>query len=118
MTFPMNAPMFDLLVLAIAAEEDAYGYQISQVVKTVANTKDSTLYPVLKRLQEQGFLSVYDQLFQGRNRRYYRITDSGREHYRMLAKEWDSYKASVDRIVKGGVQSEQGRIHEKPCPEA
>lgn len=104
MTFPMNAPMFDLLVLAIADEEDAYGYQISQVVKTVASTKDSTLYPVLKRLQEQGFLSVYDQPFQGRNRRYYRITDSGREHYRMLAKEWDSYKASVDRIVKGGAQ--------------
>ncbi|XCP84669.1 PadR family transcriptional regulator [Roseburia hominis] len=106
MIFPMNAPMFDLLVLAIAAKEDAYGYQISQVVKTVASTKDSTLYPVLKRLQEQGFLSVYDQPFQGRNRRYYRITDSGREHYKMLAQEWSAYKASVDEIVKGEGQNE------------
>ena len=51
MTFPLNAPMFDLLVLSVIAESDAYGYQISQIIKRAANTKDSTLYPILRRLQ-------------------------------------------------------------------
>ena len=55
MIFTLNAPMFDLLVLTIVSHGDAYGYQISQVIKTVSNTKDSTLYPVLRRLLEQVF---------------------------------------------------------------
>ena len=88
MIFLFFSPMFDLLVLSITEKQDAYGYQLSQVIKQVSNTKDSTLYPVLKRLQEQGFLTVYDQSYQGRNRRYYRITESGRRQYRMLSEEW------------------------------
>ncbi len=106
MIFPMNTPMFDLLVLSITEKEDAYGYQLSQIIKTVSNTKDSTLYPVLKRLQEQGFLTVYDQPYQGRNRRYYKITEAGRQQYAILCNEWSAYKDAVDRIVKGGKQDE------------
>lgn len=107
MIFPMNAPMFDLLVLSITEKQDAYGYQLSQVIKQVSNTKDSTLYPVLKRLQEQGFLTAYDQSYQGRNRRYYRITESGRRQYRMLSEEWDSYRDAVDQIVKSGGMADE-----------
>lgn len=106
MIFPMTAPMFDLMVLSIVEKEDAYGYQISQIIKQVSSTKDSTLYPVLKRLQEQRFLTVYDQPFQGRNRRYYRITEEGRQQYQMLAEEWDAYKKAVNQIVKGGMKGE------------
>lgn len=106
MIFPMNAPMFDLLVLSVTEKNDAYGYQLSQIIKTVSNTKDSTLYPVLKRLQEQGFLTVYDQAWQGRNRRYYRITEAGRWHYFMLREEWGAYKDAVDRIIKEGGEAE------------
>lgn len=107
MIFPMNAPMFDLLVLSVTAKTNAYGYQLSQIIKRVSHTKDSTLYPVLKRLQEQGFLTVYDQSYQGRNRRYYRITESGRQHCRTLSEEWNTYRDTVDQIVKtGGIQHE------------
>lgn len=105
MIFPMNAPMFDLPILSIMTLEDSYGYQISQKIKKVSNTKDSTLYPILKRLQEQGFLSAYDQPFQGRNRRYYKITESGLRYYQMLLAEWSAYKEAVDLILKGGDES-------------
>lgn len=105
MVFPMNTPMFDLLILSITAKEDSYGYQLSQKIKKVSNTKDSTLYPVLKRLQEQGFLTVYDQPFQGRNRRYYRITEAGRQRYRSLTEEWHAYKEAVDQIIEGGSET-------------
>lgn len=100
MIFPMNAPMFDLLILSIISAQDSYGYELSQKIKTISSTKDSTLYPILKRLQEQGYLTVYDQPFQGRNRRYYRITDAGRLRCRTLAEEWSRYKEAVDQIVK------------------
>ena len=106
MIFPMNAPMFDLLVLSILEKEDAYGYQISQVIKQVSNTKDSALYPVLKRLQEQSYLTAYDQPFQGRNRRYYKITEKGREQYHALAEEWTAYRTAVEQIIEGGMKSE------------
>lgn len=106
MTFPLNAPMFDLLVLAVISEEDAYGYQISQIIKRASSsTKDSTLYPILKRLQEQHFVETYDQQFQGRNRKYYTITAAGKHYLAELTAEWEHYRTIVDDIVKGGISS-------------
>lgn len=101
MIFPLSPPMFDLLILSITEKEDSYGYQLSQKIKNVSGVKDSTLYPILKRLQEQGYLSVYDQPFQGRNRRYYRITESGRQRYQELMVEWRLHKEAIDQILKG-----------------
>lgn len=102
MTFPLTAPMFDLLVLSVIAESDAYGYQISQIIKRAANTKDSTLYPILRRLQESGFVETYDQQYQGRNRKYYTITEKGRQYQQTLTQEWERYRTIIDSIVEGG----------------
>ncbi len=102
MTFTPNAPMLDFLVLSVIAEGDAYGYQISQIIKRAANTKDSALYPVLKRLQESAWVETYDEQYQGRNRRYYRITPDGARRQAELLSEWETYKFIIDDIVKGG----------------
>ena len=64
MTFTLNAPMLDFLVLSVIAEGDTYGYQISQIIKRASNTKDSTLYPILKRLQENCLVEAYDMQYQ------------------------------------------------------
>ena len=61
MAFPLTAPLLDFLVLSVITEGDAYGYQISQIIKRAAPMKDSALYPVLKRLQEHGFVDTYDR---------------------------------------------------------
>lgn len=102
MIFTLNAPLLDLLVLSVIGQGDAYGYQISQILKRVSNAKDSTLYPVLRRLQENGWVEVYDQPFQGRNRRYYHMTDAGREHRRELFEEWKCFREAIEEIVNGG----------------
>lgn len=104
MTFTLNTPMFDFLVLSVIAGNDAYGYQISQIIKKAADTKDSTLYPILKRLQDSSFVDTYDQQFQGRNRKYYTITETGRKHQKNLMAEWEIYKKNIDEIIKGGIQ--------------
>lgn len=103
MTFPLTAPMFDLLVLSVISEGDAYGYQISRIIKRAANTKDSTLYPILRRLQQSSYVQTYDQQYQGRNRKYYTITEEGRQYQQKLAQEWAQYRTIIDSIVEGGM---------------
>lgn len=107
MTFTANAVMMDFLVLSVIAEGDAYGYQISQIIKRAVPSKDSTLYPVLKRLQENQYVETYDQQYQGRNRRYYRITPDGKKRQEELGREWEKFKFIIDDIIKGGISDDQ-----------
>ena len=61
---------------------------------------ESTLYPVLRRLQKDQLLTVYDAPFNGRNRRYYQITSAGREQLAAYAQEWSRYRSSIDTFFR------------------
>ena len=67
---------------------------------------ESTLYPVLRRLQKEGQLATYDSPVQGRNRRYYRITPEGKEKLKFYKKEWKIYKEGIDRLLSGKLNVE------------
>lgn len=101
MIFQLGSTLLDACVLAVLTKGDAYGYTLTQQVKTVLDISESTLYPVLRRLQKDGALETYDEPFQGRNRRYYKISDRGRELYAYYLSEWNIYKASVDSLLGG-----------------
>ena len=75
MIFNTGAALLDAVVLSVVsrAKEGTYGYKITQDVQAVISVSESTLYPVLRRLLKDGCLESYDQEFQGRNRRYYKI---------------------------------------------
>ena len=96
--------LLDGCVLSYLSKEDAYGYSLTQQMKTTLGVSESTLYPVMRRLQTEDCLSVYDAPHKGRNRRYYRITDKGREKFRTCKMEWLEFKQTVDGIILGGVQ--------------
>ena len=100
MTYPLNAPLTELLLLSIISESDSYGYIISQNLRKVSKLNDSALYPMLKKLSDQGYVEIYDQQFQGRNRKYYRITNTGDTRRLELKKEWDEYCAQIKDIVE------------------
>lgn len=102
MSFQLGSSLLDACVLAILAGEDEYGYSLTQQVREVMDISESTLYPVLRRLQKGGYLTTYDQPYQGRNRRYYRITESGRSKYEELLEEWVDYKQKIDSVLLGG----------------
>ncbi|MEK5231517.1 PadR family transcriptional regulator [Lysinibacillus sp. FSL K6-0232] len=102
MTFQLGSALLDACVLAIVDKEDAYGYSLTQQVQAVMDISESTLYPVLRRLQKANYLTTYDQPFQGRNRRYYQITEQGRIRLLELLKEWQTYKEKVDCVLLGG----------------
>jgi len=108
MAFQISTSLLDACVLALLSREDAYGYILTQNVKEIINVSESTLYPVLRRLQNENYLSVYDAPFSGRNRRYYKITDEGKGRLNEYVAEWDKYKRKVDRILLGSKTNKSG----------
>ena len=106
MIFPVNASLLDAVVLSVIEEEDTYGYKITQEVNNIINISESTLYPVLRRLQKNADLEVYDMEYLGRNRRYYKITVKGKELLGIYKEEWVEYKQKIDKVLGGGVNAQ------------
>lgn len=102
MTFQLGTGLLDACVLSILIKEDTYGYALTQNIKEIIDVSESTLYPVLRRLEKEGYLLTYDKPFQGRNRRYYHITDSGNNQLKEYISDWQIYKSKVDKILLGG----------------
>lgn len=102
MKIPVSADLLDGLVLALLNQQDNYGYAITQAMQAAIPVSESTLYPVLRRLKKDGLVTTYDQPYQGRNRRYYQITDLGKTRLTVITEEWNHYKQQLDRIFKGG----------------
>jgi len=102
MTFQVGSALLDACVLAGLESEDAYGYLLTQNVKEIISVSESTLYPVLRRLQTSQYLTTYDMPFSGRNRRYYRITEDGRSKLSEYKAEWNMFKEKVDTVLKTG----------------
>lgn len=102
MSFTTGAALLDAVVLAIVSKEPdgAYGYKITQEIKQALDLSESTLYPVLRRLQKDGHLTAYDASCNGRNRRYYMITPAGRAQLAAYKAEWNAYSASIHQIFQ------------------
>ena len=105
MYYPVSALVIEFLILSIVDTQDSYGYEISQTVKIVADIKESTLYPILKKLEKGGYVTTYSQEFQGRKRKYYSITDDGKKQLEFLHQEWNSYRDTIDGIIEGRVRN-------------
>lgn len=97
----LSSNALDICVLSLLEKEDTYGYVVTQELKEKLDVSESTLYPVLRRLEKNGCLGTYDKSFQGRNRRYYTITKTGITELKMMRKAWESYKKQMDAILGG-----------------
>ena len=108
MVFNTGAALLDAVVLAVVSREaeGAYGYKITQDVRQVIELSESTLYPVLRRLQKDECLEVYDRECAGRNRRYYMATEKGRLQLNLYKSEWNKYSAKINSIFEGGIRNE------------
>ncbi|MDR3295352.1 MAG: PadR family transcriptional regulator [Clostridiales Family XIII bacterium] len=102
MGFQAGAALLDACVLSALQQGDTYGYMLTQVLKDILGTSESTMYPVLRRLQRDGCLTTYDRPWQGRNRRYYAITDKGVSQAEVYRRDWKAYRDNVDRLLCGG----------------
>lgn len=103
MVFNTGAALLDAIVLAAVSKETegTYGYKITQDVREAIDISESTLYPVLKRLQKDDCLDVYDMEFGGRNRRYYKVTDAGKAQLKLYSHEWKNYSKKINYMFEG-----------------
>ena len=106
MIFNTGAALLDAIVLAAVSreKEGTYGYKITQDVREAIDISESTLYPVLRRLQKDECLETYDQAFAGRNRRYYKITEKGMAQLNLYRVEWRNYSTKISKLFEGGIE--------------
>lgn len=77
MDIQLKKGILDICVLSALERGESYGYQIIDDLRNVVEISESTLYPILKRLEGAGYLTTRTAEFSGRLRRYYKITQSG-----------------------------------------
>ena len=103
MVYQLGAPLLDACVMAALLDGDAYGYVLTKRVQDVIDISESTLYPVLRRLQKDGMLTTYDKQDSGRNRRYYSLTEAGHEKLDYYIREWKEYRNKINTLLGGEI---------------
>ncbi|WP_407889122.1 PadR family transcriptional regulator [Levilactobacillus sp. N40-8-2] len=101
MAIQVPTELLDGSVLGLLTQQDHYGYTLTQEVRQLLPISESTLYPVLRRLKKNGWLDTYDEPFQGRNRRYYRLTDSGRARLAEIQGDWQGFSQAISQLLEG-----------------
>ncbi len=106
MIFNTGAALLDAIVLAVVSKdpEGTYGYKITQEVRRVIDISESTLYPVLRRLQKDECLEIYDLECAGRNRRYYKVTSKGWAQLKLYESEWRTYSEKIIGLFEGKIE--------------
>ncbi|HHU82547.1 MAG TPA: PadR family transcriptional regulator [Firmicutes bacterium] len=93
--------ILDALVLSILEEGDTYGYQLSERVARILELSETALYPVLRRLEAQGWLGTYAVEHNGRLRKYYHLTVAGQKRLRQYVEELTELERIIRIIAKG-----------------
>ena len=104
MDVQMKRGLLDVCVLAAIQSEDSYGYQIIKDIKPYVDVSESTLYPILRRLEEGRLLTVRSVEHNGRLRKYYHITDAGKARIEDFKRDWKEME-SIYRFITKGVQA-------------
>ncbi len=98
----MKRGLLDVCVLAAIRDEDSYGYRIVKDLSPYVEISESTLYPILRRLENGQMLTVRTAEHNGRLRKYYHITDSGIERLKQFESEWKELMQIYEFVTKGG----------------
>ncbi len=94
--------VLDLCVLAMLQDADRYGYELASTLSETIMISDGTVYPLLRKLASDGLVASYLQESQsGPPRKYYSLTAMGRARLKELLDDWNSFTASVNKIVGG-----------------
>lgn len=104
MDVQLKRGLLDVCVLAAIEQQDSYGYQIVKDMSPYVEVSESTLYPILRRLETASCLSVRAVEHNGRLRKYYHITPLGRQRLAQFPSDWKELQAIHDFIIDRGKQ--------------
>lgn len=100
MDIQLKRGLLDICVLAAIKNHDSYGYRIIKDMKPYVEISESTLYPILRRLETAELLTVRATEHNGRLRKYYHITDSGLKRIENFKQEWNEIISIYNFVVK------------------
>lgn len=106
MDIQLKRGLLEVCVLAAIKNEDSYGYQIIKDIKPFVEISESTLYPILRRLEAAQMLTVRSTEHNGRLRKYYHITERGLARIAEFKDEWQEILAIYDFVTKGDTRDE------------
>ena len=92
--------VLELCVLALLHQRDCYGYEISEILSRRIDIADGTVYPILRKLKADGLLTTYLQEESGPPRKYYKLTELGRETYQNDRAEYLNFAQSVRTLLE------------------
>lgn len=98
--------LLETCILSLLCRGDSYGYQIIKDLAASITVSESTLYPILRRLEGSGALTVYSVPHNGRLRKFYRITPAGRAQIREFLQGWEEILAMYNLIKEGAAYDE------------
>ena len=110
MDVQLKRGLLDICVLAAIKNEDSYGYKIIKDMKPYLDLSESTLYTILKRLENAEMLTVKTAEHDGRLRKYYHITSAGLSRIGEFKNEWKEILAIYNFVVKEDTADEQTRV--------
>lgn len=102
MDIQLKRGLLDVCVLSAIRNEDSWGYRIVKDLKPYIELSESTLYPILRRLEAADFLSVRTAEHNGRLRKYYHITPAGLGKIETFKKEWQEMNAIYQFVTREG----------------
>lgn len=94
--------VLELCVLSILNSKDCYGYELVQTISDSIAISEGTIYPLLRRLRNEGSLETYlQESTDGPPRKYYRLTRTGHQTFEKNRLEWQTFFQNVNNILKG-----------------
>ncbi len=94
--------VLELCILSILNKKDRYGYELSEIISKKIDIAEGTVYPILRKLKADGLLKTYlSEVSSGPPRKYYSLTDLGREKFKNDSKEWLDFANIVNEIIGG-----------------
>ncbi len=107
MDIQLKKGLVEICVLKALTYGDSYGYRLIKDLDEHIQISESTLYPILKRLENNNYLTVYSQENNGRLRKYYKITPYGKAHIEVFIDQWHSVIKVYNYIIsnKGGAKT-------------
>lgn len=102
MSTQLKKGVLDLVVLSKIDEKDRYGYDIYQEIGKHMIISESTIYPILRKIVKEGLCKTYlKESTEGPPRKYFKITDKGKEKLLFLRKDWEKFQRVVNIMIRG-----------------
>lgn len=93
--------VLDICVLSILQKKDRYGYELVQKISKDILITEGTIYPILRRLKNEGYLETYlKESKEGPSRKYYSLTKKGEQRAKQLKEEWVDFEKKINHILK------------------